>query len=614
MKLTITRIVVGALVFAGTVFAADTNAPEKNKPAVNLVPALGPEAWSPSKDTQARFDEKDGRKVVEIVVPPDVKSSFQKVQCLVEGGAFANRSFRLKVEVRAREVKGGVGPYAVIECLDAKRQRLKVISSITSPQNGEEDWMTLEAFGEAPAGTVALRVCLLLHANGIAWFANPRLERNPSSADWPDYGTAPRLLKLGKEPVTTSLLGVGFHHMVDARFAGSEAEFELCYQRWDDLNPSFARVNHGVDYDKAKLDFMARHLLRMQKTGTLFYITTWSAPMLETAAEVDAYAKKIADDLEYLIREKGCTGIRWYCIANELQLVGKGWGAMLNDLPRFQRYNEVLFAEFKKRKLNVELLATDASPVGNWGTITWATKNMADVSGAYGGHHYIAEFEPRSLDFAPWWESRIRNVIGPAKAQKKPFIMGEFGSKQDGSVKNGVKLDRCVYYETPEEPWVGLQVSEAVIGALRSGVDAIGYWTFMDFPDFSYGPKYQNKWGLFRNSGNDRSFRAPYYAYGLLTRAFRSGLKIYPLDTEDPRIRAVAGQKPDGKWVVALVNRNSHPVSLKLPFDSSRNWQAGRYQPDHLKPGPAGLLAPWENLSGNEVLTAADEQVVLMEL
>ena len=85
---------------------------------------------------------------------------------------------------------------------------------------------------------------------------------------------------------------------------------------------------------------------------------------------------------------------------------------------------------------------------------------------------------------------------------------------------NGTFRDVCIYFDTPQEPLVTLQLAEAVIAAMNAGVYALGYWTFMDVPD-NYAPSYLNKWGLFRCSGSDRSTRAPDDGYALLTRYFR---------------------------------------------------------------------------------------------
>ena len=59
-----------------------------------------------------------------------------------------------------------------------------------------------------------------------------------------------------------------------------------------------------------------------QTTGTQLYLATWGSKDTTTDVERKAYAKLIVDELEYLVRQKGLTNIRYYCMTNELSLVG----------------------------------------------------------------------------------------------------------------------------------------------------------------------------------------------------------------------------------------------------------------------------------------------------
>ena len=337
----------------------------------------------------------------------------------------------------------------------------------------------------------------------------------------------------------------------------------------------------------------------MKDTGTELYVTTWNPEIATTPASRAAYARKIVDQLEYLVRRKGLTNIRYYCMTNEMTL-GR-WGALLTDLPTFQAYHQALFEELKARGLPIGLLATDAAPVENWGTMTWAVEHMDSITAIYGGHHY---FSDRSLDderLYPWFLGKTRWAVGLARSRGKNFLLGEFGSKQDGRTVDGTFRDVCVYFDTPQEALVTLQLAEAAIAAMNAGVYALGYWTFMDVPD-SYAPGYLNKWGLFRCSGADRSTRAPYYGYALLTRYFRGPGTVVAVETSDPRLRVAALRHRGGQaWSVAVVNRNHRTVSLRLDFEGQSPPAAlAKYVFDPAQvpqhpfgdlPGPVGTLA-----------------------
>jgi len=144
-------------------------------------------------------------------------------------------------------------------------------------------------------------------------------------------------------------------------------------------------------------------------------------------------------------------------MTNEMTL-GR-WGALLTDLPMFQAYHQALFEELKKRGLHIGLLATDAAPVENWGTMTWAVEHMDSITAIYGGHHY---FSDRSLDdewLYPWFLGKTRWAVGLARSRGKKFLLGEFGSKQDGCTVDGTFRDVCIYFDTPQEALVTLQLA-----------------------------------------------------------------------------------------------------------------------------------------------------------
>ena len=122
-------------------------------------------------------------------------------------------------------------------------------------------------------------------------------------------------------------------------------------------------------------------------------------------------------------------------------------------------------------------------------------------------------------------------------------------------------------------------------------------WTLPD----DFAPHYINKWGLFRSSGADRSTRAPYYGYALLTRAFREPGRVVAVETGDPRLRVAALQHDGDAWSIAVVNRNSRDVPLRLAFDggiSAGTFSKSVYDPAHVPqhpfgdlPGPTGTVA-----------------------
>jgi hypothetical protein len=472
-----------------------------------------------------------------------------------------DEEFAASVWVKTQGARDGTGAYLVLEFLDAQNQRAGIVHSTVSLGNGAKGWQRLSTEGAAPQNATQVRAGLIFHAKGTAWFDDFQFARTRTAQPLPDLGNATRTVSIdGAQILQTRFAGVGYHAFHHTHAMSETIKNEIVYKRWREVNPSLARLNDSNAWTQQQKNEIADHLRRMRETDTELYLAAWDPRDVPPGAERQAYAREVADRLEFFMRDKGITNLKWYCLTNELQM-GR-WGALLDDLPKFKDYHQELYNEFKRRNLPLGLLATDASPIGNWGTLEWAAQNMDDITAIYGAHHYFNDYAPDNLRFYEWFENKMKWASALAKTKNKDFLLGEFGSKQDGRVINGKRMDACVYFDTPMEPLVGLQLGEAVIAGLNSGSYGVAYWTFMDFPD-DFSTTYANKWGLFKWAGDDLSPRAIYYSFGPLSKFFRGPARVFKSETNDPRLRVGALQNERGVSI-AIVNRNERAVPLKL--------------------------------------------------
>jgi hypothetical protein len=495
-----------------------------------------------------------GKQSARITVPPGVELQYQQL-AYIWGPVAHGDEFHVSLWVRAEGVADGSGAYAALQ-FGIEHSRL-------SMANGMGGWEQLTIDGKAPQGTAKARVDLILHAHGTAWFDDVQIAQTGKLEPWPDLGDAQREITVNTEEVVLpDFCGVGFH-VFDHTFATTpELVNTVIAKRWREIRPSFARMNDSWQWDREMLDKVADYILRLKGTGTEVYVTTWNPKQTQPGDERRAYAKQVVGNLEYLVRERGCYNIRWYCMTNELTL-GE-WGSLAGDMPTFKDYHQCLYDELKARSLNIGLLSSDGAPLSYWHTIEWAAQNMDDITAIYGGHHYLNDWPLTDERFYPWFLEKCRWGRGIAKAKGKQFILGEFGCKQDGRTVDGVKLDRCVYFDTPDEPLVGIQLCEAAIAAINAGVYAMGNWTYADFPD-EYNAHYVNKWGMFKWSGSDFGTRPHYYAYGLMTKYFRGPASVFGVECNDPYLRLCALQNNVTEaYSVAVINRYPKDVPFAL--------------------------------------------------
>ncbi len=586
------------LVLAPAVLAAGSGGPSKEATPVFLLQTGGEDGlkgWrerGPAEFATDPAERHGGRQAARITVRPGAELHYQQLQFDVD--ARPGDEYRVAVWVRTRGAADGTGAYAALEYLDDREQRTGIDHSQVGLTNGRDGWEQLTIHGAAPKGTTRARFALILHAHGTAWFDDAEIVRVDRLEPWPHLGTAERriIIHVG-DVVQPRFGGVGFH-VFDHAFPTTKAHLDqVIIKRWRELNPSFARLNDNWDWDQATRDRLGDYLLRMKETGTEVYLTTWNPKDTPEGPERVAYAKRVVDNLEYLVRARGATNLKSYCMTNELSM--KTWGALRGDLPKFRAYHQRIVDELRARKLEIQHLATDASPVEWWDTIEWATQNMDAITGIYGGHHYFNNQPPDDERFYPWFLGRMHWGVGLARSVKKDFILGEFGCRQDGRTVDGVKLDVCVYWGTPLEPLVGIQLAEAALAGLNAGAYALGYWTFCDLPD-TRSRTYGKRWGLFKWSGTDYSTRAPYYAYGLLTKFFRGPATVFRVETSDPRLRAAAVRHHErNSWSILVVNRNQSDVPVAVALYGSPLSAVFRkyvYDPRNVPQNPFGDLQP----------------------
>ena len=365
--------------------------------------------------------------------------------------------------------------------------------------------------------------------------------------------------------------GVGFHVIFHTRKPSKSHHEQVFAKRWRELNPAIARVNDSPRWDKDELDETFGYLEVMKNTNTEIYLTSFGVSSIyDYKTELD-YVKREVDNIEYLMKDKGFDNINYYCMTNELSL--DFWASMVknNELDRFKRIHQLFYDEFNRRNLDLKLLATDASPFVYWPTIEWAAENMDDITGIYGGHHYINSYDLDDLTFYSFFLDKMKWGANLAKSKNKKFLMGEFGPKQGMFYIDSALYDGMMYNNTPMEPYVALQLGEAILAQINGGIYGSCYWTFCDIPGIPPSREYGyrlNKWGLFKWYIDDFTTKPNYYSVGLLTKFFRGPSEVYEVIPSDTllRVAAIKNLKNDS-YSIAIVNRNWEPQNLNLSID-----------------------------------------------
>ena len=398
--------------------------------------------------------------------------------------------------------------------------------------------------------------------------------------------------------INNSYGGVGFHVIFHLNKPSQWQMDQVFAKRWRELNPSFARINDDPGWNKRDLDQFSDFMQIMKFTNTEMYFTSFGAETIHHYKNEKDYVKKEVDNLEYLKKEKGFNKLNYYCMTNELSL--DEWASMVNDLDRFKHIHQLFYNEISKRGLDIKLLATDASPFVYWPTIEWAAKNMDDITGVYGGHHYFNEHDVKDLSFYGFFLDKMKWASGLAGSKNKRFIMGEFGPMQTFSDIDSIYYDGCIYNNTPLEVYTGLQMGEAIIAQINGGIYASCYWTFSDMPTLSNSKEFPyraNKWGIFKWYFDDFTTKPNYYALGIITKFFRGPAKAYVIHNPDTLLRMAAIKNTErNTFSVAIVNRNTSKQVVSINIKDAQPGTFFRkyiYDPAKLPYNYFGDLQPY---------------------
>lgn len=385
--------------------------------------------------------------------------------------------------------------------------------------------------------------------------------------------------------------GFGFQHSEASflRIMNDELRDQRVLKTFRELSPSFGRVYTAqVNLPKEQLDAFADFYdLTFRQAGTSLYVCPGRLPPDPDSYDSTEYAEKVATNLKYLIKERGCRKLRFYCLCNEL-VVGDVWEYFKKSDERKALYikmNAALFNAFRRQGLDICLLATDEACTRDPSKILpfydWTVANMNEYVGAYCNHWYVYGRQPEDLSLWNDANQVFSNLVWKANgARNKRFILGEWGfSPTSPNPTVPMKDDTGYSLRVPEKKSICvLSKCEVGLAAMNQGTMGCVSWSFVDYPDpyiiedgdtpeekaryhaalcgYNMDRKY-NKWGAFRWCDVDRDYRAydELYAYGWIVKLFRKNATVLPMTFADSLLRGGAVLNADGSVSIAIINR-----------------------------------------------------------
>jgi len=400
--------------------------------------------------------------------------------------------------------------------------------------------------------------------------------------------------------------GLGFHNSEATMTPVMTETFleERVLKCFREISPTFSRVFGGfADWTREAMDHFADYYDKTyRQSGTLLYMVPGRMPMPTGEFDLEEYCEKTAANLEYLIKERNCNKIRYFCVTNELS-AGNTYAYLAKHLDFFGRLHDGLYRAFLRHGLDVGLLATDCSEEKNYHQIKWAIDNLDEITTDYCTHLYLQKYQPGDPEAYEYCRSLFAGLTEQVLRKHKRYILGEYGIFPQERNMLGDAMVNDVSYAVAKPENDGLHAiaaAEMGLAILNSGTFAGAYWTLFDYPDpfiredgdspeekgryevarFSgHGLNIRyNKHGLIKWDGDPgKPSRAALYTLGYMAKLFKKGSRVMDCSWDDDSLRAGAITNEDGSFSLCVINWAGEDRRVELELEHSLDKPLRRY-------------------------------------
>lgn len=286
-------------------------------------------------------------------------------------------------------------------------------------------------------------------------------------------------------------------------------------------------------------------------------------PLISAPRDLDAFAYGIADLLDYLVKKRGYTCIKYFCMVNEPP--GGTWGywweygdekGAIDDA--WKRLKEV----FNERGITILLSGPDWTDMP-----PFIEKNLtfAPFLGSIDIHSYRGVNDDGEANLKKWSDW--------AHAAGKPFFLTEYGN---------MNLGWGGSHPAPKSFEAALSNANDVIRALRAGVDGVNRWSYTNKGDLD------GQWQLIRTYDFESKQylkevtveNEAFYGFGILSRFLskHSSVAACSKSLHDSVLMSTALLSPKGELSIFLVNLSDSDLPVNLEIKSFSGKRMNVYQ------------------------------------
>ncbi|MGA9121004.1 MAG: cellulase family glycosylhydrolase [Bacteroidota bacterium] len=275
-------------------------------------------------------------------------------------------------------------------------------------------------------------------------------------------------------------------------------------------------------------------------------------PLLSAPRSLDDFAAGITALLDYLLRERKYTCIKYFCITNEPP--GGTWGYWWS----FGQGSGTLAPALKKVREHLDAAGINVPLSGpDWTSLPPLNPEQIDFDesiGAYDIHSYFgvdADGEKIIRDWVQW-----------AHVRKKPFFLTEFGNMNLGWGGEN---------PGPKSFEAALSNASDLICCLNQGTDGMNRWSFVNRGDMDGQWQLIHTWDRKKNSylKHIEPEGPAYYGFAIMSRFRGKYGTIIQTSAEpaSPELRTAALVNRTGELTVFLLNNGGSTKTVSVTIE-----------------------------------------------
>ena len=315
--------------------------------------------------------------------------------------------------------------------------------------------------------------------------------------------------------------------------------------------------------------------------GTTDFMRDGSSEWVDIPGEgyEEMFVECFADCVKYLIEEKDYTNIKEVTLFNEPNAKYNYSVFAVNDYCDLCKMMDTAFDNNEIRDKVLFNLSDDARDFGWMANVLMqlTEEGVIDIANSH-TYDFGDKYNPEDGTYTPMSNQQIcyDNPTYNLNSWKMaldgyniPHMWGEFGTR------NGIGSHQTTDTYLPSR---GLDVPRIALNFFNMGSVGMSYWVlfsqYYDRKDFNTG-KIMDM-GLWGFADENYNCRPVYYSFSMITRFIEAGDMIFPIESADDNIVAVAFRQGT-KWSYAVVNNGTTPKKVAFANKDTHPTSLARY-------------------------------------